>query len=186
MSSKTRSPILGMLMLGVMGFTAGCAQPTQVEFAARNATSDFDLHSLVRAQSNELLDMAVDLETSAKRDFPAPKRLNRALSEAVVHSDQMALNLPSLLAAQDVELAEMRAQVLEGTLSKDELSARERAIQTYRKGLIGSLDASAKRTAFTAQQLQTSTRPNLGNQAQIAQDLARDLQNARTMIAMQL
>lgn len=186
MSESKQRPLLGLVMLGFAALSAGCTQSNQVEFASRNAQSDLDLNGIVRGQSNELLNMAVDLETSAKNNFPAPKRLRRTLNDAIAQSDQVSLNLPSLLAAQDVELADLRAQVSDGTAGKTTLKERESAIQTYRKALIGSLDGSAKRAAYTAQTLQASTQPGLGEQAQIAQDLAQDLKDARTMIAMQL
>ena len=131
----------------------------------------------------------VVLESHALRNFASSKRLNRDLEETVTHMDQLHMNLPALLAAQDVELAELREGVLKGAIEKAALKSRGQDIQTYRKALLGSLDASAARANLAAQKLtaiHSTGRSDLGEQTQTANGLARDLKAARTMIEMQL
>lgn len=178
-------------LLAFTGAITGCTGMTEPGFATRNAEAnlDLDLQSLVRSQSNDLLALTQDLEAHAKRDFSSSKRLNRDLEETVTHMDQLHMNLPALLATQDVELAELREGVDDGDVQKSALSARGKEIQTYRKALLGSLDASAQRVNATAQLLLSTFetgRGDLDPHLRTAQDLARDLKAARTMIEMQL
>lgn len=179
------------LVLGFAGFTAACSGVSEPSFATRNAEAnlDIDLQDLVRAQSNELLALTQDLEGHTKRGFTSSKRLERDLEDTVTHMDQLHLNLPALLAAQDVELAELRAGIVNGTAQKSTFKARTQGIQTYRKALLGSLDASASRANVAAQTLANALRTgrtDLGRQSHTAHGLARDLKAARTMIEMQL
>ena len=96
------------------------------------------------------------------------------------------MNLPSLLAAQDVEIADLRQQVTDGALDKATLKARTKDIATYRKALLGSLNAIAARAGSTVQALNGSGRNDLMQLSGPAQDLSRDLEAVRTMIEMQL
>ena len=98
------------------------------------------------------------------------------------------MNLPSLLAAQDVEIADLRQQVTDGALDKATLKARTKDIATYRKALLGSLNAIAARAGSTVQALNGSGpgRDDLMQLSGPAQDLSRDLEAVRTMIEMQL
>jgi hypothetical protein len=143
----------------------------------------------VRGQSNDLLSLTQNLETRAKRNFTSPQKLDRDLERAVTHMDQLHMNLPALLAAQDVEIAELREMLSNDAISKSALKGRAQEIQTYRKGLLGSLNASVARATLTSQALlnaQSSGRAELGRQTRTAQDLTRDVKAARTMIEMQL
>ena len=179
------------VLIGALGLVAGCSSMSEPSFATRNAEAnlDLDLQSLVRAQSNDLLSLTQDLESYGKRGFTSAKRLTRDLEKTVIHMDQLHMNLPALLAAQDVELAELRDGVSNGIAQKSTLKARGQEIQTYRKALLGSLNASAVRANSTAQQLTATLdggRTDLQPQAQAAHSLARDLDSARSMIEMQL
>ncbi|MGB7318030.1 MAG: hypothetical protein WBC85_08705 [Planktotalea sp.] len=179
------------LILGFSGLVSGCVGITEPTFATRNAEAslDLDMQSLVRNQSNDLLTLTQALENHAKRDFSSSRSLDRDLEETITHMDQLHMNLPALLAAQDVEVAELRDGVLNGSTQKAALSERIQDVQTYRKSLLGSLNASADRANAAAQKLMSAYgagRVDLGAQTQTAQGLARDLKAARTMIEMQL
>ena len=176
--------IASAVLLGLSSLVTGCVSSVEPTFASRNARADLDLRSIVRTQSNDLLSMTVDLETHAKGNFRSAKKLARDLEETVTHMDQLHMNLPALLAQQDVEIAELRDRVRNGTVQKADMQARAQAIQTYRKSLIGSLSASAARANITVNGLKG--RSDLAPQARTAHDLARDLRAARTMIEMQL
>lgn len=176
--------IASAVLLGLSFLITGCTSSMEPTFATKNAEADLDLRSIVRTQSNEVLSMTIDLEKHAKGDFRSSKKLSRDLEETVTHMDQLHMNLPALLAQQDVEIAELRDRVTKGTAQKAEMQARVQAIQTYRKSLVGSLSASAARANITANGLKR--RSDLAPQARTAHELARDLRAARTMIEMQL
>lgn len=173
-------------LVALTTLVAGCSDVTDTSFSARNAQVELDLHSLMRSQSNELLSMAQKLDVSSKQGFTSPRKLSRSLNDAVMQMDQIHMNLPSLLAAQDVEIADLRQQVREGVMAKSVLETRTQAIDVYRKGLLGSLDASAARAKSTFNALAATNRHDLSNQTDQASGLSRDLQAARTMIYMQL
>ncbi len=183
--------ILCGIILGTSGLLAGCSGVSEPSFAMRNAEAnlDLDLQSLVRTQSNDLLALTQELESHAKRDFASSKRLDRDLEEAATQMDQLHMNLPALLAAQDVEIAELREGIRQGTVQKTALNARSKSVQSYRKALLGSLIASASRANLTAvglSEAHQSGRTDLAHHSQTATDIARDLKAARTMIEMQL
>lgn len=181
--------VASVVLLGLTVLITGCVSGPEATFATRNATADVDLRSIVRTQSNDLLAMTMDLESHTKSNFRASKKLDRDLEETVVHMDQLHMNLPALLAKQDVELAELRDMVSKGTMQKTQMQARTVAIQTYRKSLVASLNASATRVNIAANGLKNALsegRTDLGYQTRTAHELARDLRAARTMIEMQL
>jgi hypothetical protein len=174
------------LFLGFSSLITGCTTVSEPTFASRNAEAnlDLDLQSIVRSQSNDLLALTEALQAHGARNFSATKKLDRDLDETATHMDQLHLNLPALLASQDVELAELRE-----TASKTTLKERMQAIQAYRKALLVSLTSSASRANDAAQkmmQAHASGRTELSTPTQNAQNLARDLKSARTMIEMQL
>lgn len=180
-----RRAICGVV-LGLSGMATGCTTISEPGFASRNAEADldFDLQTVVRAQSNDLLALTEALQAHGVRNFSATKKLSRDVDDTASHMDQLHLNLPSLLAAQDVELAELRE-----TASKTALQERMQAIQSYRKALLVSLASSAARANEAAQSLMqahAAGRSELSAPSQNAQDLARDLKAAHTMIEMQL
>ena len=190
MSIEMRKVISGLL-LGFSGLVAGCTGVTEPSFAMRNAEAnlDYDLQSLVRTQSNDVLALTQALEAHALRDFAVDKKLSRDLEETATHMDQLHMDLPSLLAAQDVELAELREGIANGTIQKATLKSRAQSIQTYRKALLGSLNASASRATAAAQKLMSAFnagRSDLATHSNTANGLSRDLSAARTMIEMQL
>jgi hypothetical protein len=177
------------IFLGLAVVVGGCSHTSEATFATRNAQVELDLHSLVRSQSNELLMMTKNLESHATSEFSSIKKLDRDLEMSTTQMDQIHMNLPSLLADQDVEIAELRQDVSNGLATKDHLNQRMQAIQTYRKALLSSLDASATRASATFNALSSAQATRHGNltvQKHRTQDLARDLKDARTMIAMQL
>jgi hypothetical protein len=183
-----RRSICGVF-LGLAVVVGGCSNTSEATFATRNAQVELDLHSLVRSQSNELLMMTQSLEGRATSGLSSVKKLDRDLEMSTTQMDQIHMNLPSLLADQDVEIAELRQDVSNGLASRAELKQRMKAIHTYRKALMTSLDASATRAAATFNALssgQLTRHGNLTVQKHRTQDLARDLKDARTMIAMQL
>lgn len=171
------------MVIGSAVLTAGCAQQAEPEFAMRNAQIDADLQSIVRAQSNELLSQVQRLEGQAASNFASTRKLERALEETAQQVDRLQLNLPSLLAAQDVELATLRELIDEGAAEPSALPRKRDEIQAYRKALIASLDASLSRAASTRKALEATA---LRTQADRAADLTDDLTSARTTIAMQL
>ena len=152
----------------------------------KNKIVELDLHSLVRGQSNELLSMTEALQKNASRSFSSPGKLSETLEESIVQMDQIHMNLPTLLADQDVEIAAMRQAVADKTTSKSVLKARYEAMRAYRTALIQSLDSSAARTTQTLRALQASERSDLMPLMQDAKILSRDLNAARTMIQMQM
>ncbi len=172
--------------LGLASFLAGCGEPSEPSFAIKNEVVDLNLHSLVRGQSNELLSMTEALHLNASRTFTSPRKLSDALDESIVQMDQIHMNLPTLLADQDVEIAALRQAVANKTESKTALKARYEAMRAYRASLIQSLQSSAARTDQTLQAIQTSGRPDLMPLMQDAKFLSRDLNAARTMIQMQM
>ncbi len=174
------------ILIGLTGVLAGCSSSGDATFATRNAQVEFDLYSFVRGQSNDLLDITQDLQIAVKKSNPSPRKLDRDLENSVTLMDQIHMNLPSLLAAQDVEIAELRQKVADGTIDKTILKARTSDMQTYRKALLASLDASASHAAFTVDALIGSTNPDLMQLSNPAKALSRDLRAARTMIQMQL
>ncbi|MEP5155168.1 hypothetical protein [Planktotalea sp.] len=174
------------IFLGFSGLVTGCTGVSEPTFATRNAEAnlELDLQSVVRTQSNELLALTQALQAHGVRNFNATKKLNRDLDETAAHMDQLHLNLPALLASQDVELAELRE-----TANKAAVKERVQAIQAYRKALLASLNASAARANETAEKMiaaETTGRQDLKDPSVNAQYLARDLEAARTMIEMQL
>ncbi|MGH1576134.1 hypothetical protein [Planktotalea sp.] len=177
------------VLIGLSIIVSGCVSNTEASFASRNAEVELDLHSLVRGQSNDLLSLTQNLETRAAKHFSAPKKLANDLEKTVIHMDQLHLNLPTLLAHQDVELAELRALLAEGAIGKSTLKARAQDIRTYRKALITSLSASESRANLTSNALAAahqSGRSDLSGHANTAKALSRDVKAARTMIEMQL
>ena len=174
------------VFLGLSGFLAGCMDPAEPSFAMKNEQVELDLHSLVRGQSNELLAMTTDLKKTASRALASPRKLGQTLEDSIVQMDQLHMNLPTLLADQDVEIAEMRQGVIDKTMSKSALKARYEAMRAYRSALIQSLESSAARTTQTIQALQSSNRADLKPLVQDAHTLSRDLNAARTMIQMQM
>ena len=174
------------VFLGLSSILAGCGEPTEPSFAMKNEIVELDLHSLVRGQSNELLSMTEALQKNASRSFSSPRKLSETLEESIVQMDQIHMNLPTLLADQDVEIATMRQAVADKTTSKSALKARYEAMRAYRTALIQSLDSSAGRTSQTLRALQASERPDLMPLMQDAKILSLDLNAARTMIQMQM
>lgn len=171
------------VLIAAAGIVSGCVATDDIEFSARNAQVELDLHSFVRGQSNELLEKTQNLLSSAQRGAMSPRKMGRNLESTVNLMDQIHMNLPSLLADQDVEIADMRQQVRDGSLNKAVLKQRSNDIQTYRKALLASLNASAVRAASTVEVLKLSGNQELTSPAH---DLSRDLHAARTMIEMQL
>lgn len=172
------------VFLWLTSFLVGCVQPADVTFAARNDITELKLDSLVRGQANALLSMTQDLETQAKRGFNAPRKLSQTLEDSIAQMDQIQMNLPALLADQDVEIAELRQAVSKKTAQNSELKMRYEAMQNYRNGLLKSLDASAARTALTLRALQGSG--GASAYVQDAKTLSRDLDAARSMIQLQM
>lgn len=172
--------------LGLASLLAGCGEPSEPSFAMKNEVVELDLHSLVRGQSNELLSMTEALQKSASRTSTSPNKLSDALEESIVQMDQIHMNLPTLLADQDVEMATLRQAVADKTASKSALKVRYEAMRAYRASLIQSLQSSSARTDQTLQAIQTSGRPDLMPLMQDAEILSRELNAARAMIQMQM
>lgn len=172
------------LLIGCAFLTAGCVSAPDATFSARNAQVDIDLHSIVRGQSNDLLSIALDLEALTLEGFASPKKLSKRLAKATLQMDQVDMNLPSLLATQDVELAELWQGVASGTTQPALLKQRTAEITAYRKALIGSLNASGSRITMTSNAL--AARGDLAVQSGDAHSLKQDLNAARIMIEMQL
>ena len=171
------------LFLGFAGFIGGCSETSDTHFSTRNAQEELDLHSAVRGQSNELLGMTQQLQVFAKQGFASPKKLTRELDDTASQIDQIQMNIPTLLAAQDVEIEDLRQQVRNGTASKDALKLRAMQVSTYRTALLASLNASAARTASTLNALKTT---KLNNQRLRMHALDSDLKAVRSMIELQL
>lgn len=171
------------IFLGFAGFIGGCSDTSDAVFSTRNAHEELDLHSTVRGQSNALLNMTDELYTLAQRNQVSPKKLDRELDSAASQVDQMQMNLPTLLAAQDVEIADLRQQVSTGASTKSALADRTQRITVYRKALLASIKASKVRTgsALNAMQAKPQT-----DQTQRIQALDADLGDMRSMIEMQL
>lgn len=181
--------VASLILLGLSFLISGCTNSPDTTFATRNAEVDFDLQSIVRTQSNDMLSLTSDLKNHAISGFRSAKKLDRDLEKTVIHMDQLHMNLPALLAAQDMELAELRDMINKGMADQNALTLRAQEVQTYRKSLVGSLDASAKRANITAISLESNYatgRADLASPTHTAQDLVRDLRAARTMIEMQL
>lgn len=175
---------MAAVLFGAGFFISGCVSQSEPEFAMRNAVEqDLDLQSIVRGQSNTLLELTLSLEDHAKAGFAAQRRLDKDLDAAIVQLDELHLNLPSLLADQDLALETVRELVSEGALDTSALKAKQSEIQTYRKALLGSLDASATRAALTAQAL---SKTGMTAQTRQADRLSGDLKDARSSIALQM
>jgi len=175
-----------VIFVALCSLAAGCSPATEPTFSARNVQVELDLHSLVRLQSNELLGMMQDLEAARKANFRSPRKLERALTDGIAQMDQIHMNLPSLLAAQDVEIADLRQDVKKGLASKAILNTRSDEIERFRRALLGSLKASAARTDITLNALSDPQHQTLSDQRQQTIGLARDLSDARSMIELQL
>ena len=174
------------IAIAVTGLVAGCVTQDEASFSARNAQVEIDLRSYVRGQSNELLELTERLLSTSQKSKTSSRKMGRTLDETITLMNQIHMNLPSLLAAQDVEIADLRQQVTNGALDKATLKTRTNDIATYRKALLRSLNASAARAGSTVQALNGLGRDDLMQLSGIAQDLSRDLEAVRTMIEMQL
>jgi len=174
----------GALLVALSAFTAGCAGGPDAGIATRNVQTNFDLQSVVRGQSNELLALSQTLEEFAQAEFVSLRRFDRELTKAVAQMDQVDMNLPSLLAMQDVELAELSQLIADGLAEDSDHSRRAGEIQTYRRALLASLKASGSRVTLTANALRAHE--FLTAQRDLAEDLTRDLNAAQVMIEMQL
>lgn len=174
--------VMCAVFLWLTSFIVGCVQPAETSFAARNDQVELDLHSLVRGQSNALLSMTLALEKSAAKGFSSPRKLGETLVDSIDQMDQIQINLPSLLADQDVEIADLR----QDPANKSTLKARYKAMRDYRGALIQSLGASQTRAQQTVKALQASGRADLIPHLRDAQILSRDLNAARVMIQMQM
>ena len=171
------------IFLGLAGFIGGCATNSEPSFSTRNAQVELDLHSAVRGQSNELLGMTQQLQTYAKQGFKAPQKLTRELDNTASQIDQIQMNIPTLLAAQDVEISDLRQEVRNGTTSKADLKTRKMQVSIYRTALLASLNASATRTAATLDALRGT---RLNNQKLRMHALENDLKAVRSMIELQM
>ena len=62
------------IAIAITGLVAGCVTQDEASFSARNAQVELDLHSYVRGQSNELLELTEGLlSTSQKSKTPSRK-----------------------------------------------------------------------------------------------------------------
>mgnify|MGYP000409819608 CR=1 FL=1 len=171
------------IFLALAGFIGGCAQTPQTSYSTRNTQFDLDLQSTVRGQSNDLLEMTQQLQSFAQKGFLTPQKLTRELETTASQIDQIQMNVPTLLADQDVEIAELRQQVRRGTASDETLKTRAMQVSTYRTALLASLNASATRTASTLHALRST---KLNNQRLRLRALDQDLGAVRSMIEMQM
>lgn len=163
--------------------TAGCVKQNEPEFAMRNVHDGLDLPSIVRSQSNGLLLLSTDIANDVQQAGFSRRRLVDDLAGLSDQLEQLQLDLPALLASQDVEIASLEQLVRDGAVERSALKQKQRNTIRFRKELIGSLSSTTAQTSDALQLFEARGYPEM---ATTTKSLLDDLKATRTIIEMQL
>lgn len=165
-----------------LGAVAGCGLAVLAPGAAKNCIGGVATGAAVGA----VVGHAQGEKQVAKRmQLVSPSALVRSIGKTTDQVAQIEMTLPSLLAAQDIELAELSQKMTRGEITEETYAARADQIRADRSELAQALSVSAAQAHQAHENLKIAEargQTGLDWHIHATKNLSRDVMSARSTI----